>query len=94
MNPPSRRAISREPNPERRASLLPIGWAIAAIRDARVATERKGADRRYEFAGWLLPAALLVLFFGIGISPLVGCMLGPRMLDRVAKHTGQKPNDL
>ena len=42
--------------------LLPLGWAIAAIRDARAVKEKNIADQRFELIGWVLLGALLVFF--------------------------------
>ena len=47
-------------------SLLPLGWAVAAVRDARAADEgRENRSRRYELAGWLIFAGLLMFFVSV-----------------------------
>ena len=43
-------------------SLLPLGWAVAAIRSARESQEEKTKFRHYELAGWVIFFALLLLF--------------------------------
>jgi hypothetical protein len=55
-------------------SLLPLGWAVAAIRNARAAAENKNPGQRYELAGWLLFGALL-LFFLVVCCGLIGWLI-------------------
>ena len=43
-------------------SLLPLGWAVAAIRNARDSQEGKTKLRRYELGGWVIFFALLLFF--------------------------------
>ena len=55
-------------------SLLPLGWAIAAVRDAHMVVVNKRVGRRYELAGWLILGALLLFFLAL-LFGLIGWLI-------------------
>jgi len=46
-------------------TLLPLGWAVAAIRNARAPQEGKAKFRHYELTGWAIFFSLVLLFLVI-----------------------------